>query len=81
MSSTLETTVIAVITVVIFYILLGSILTYTWNRSVSKIFESSQIEIVEALFLLVTMNILFGTFAQGALTMYNSYADSVTSNL
>lgn len=81
MASSLETTVITVITVVIFYILLGSILTFTWNRSLTKIFNSSQIDIVEALFLLVTMNILFGTFAQGALTVYNSYADRVTSNL
>jgi hypothetical protein len=81
MASALETTVITVITVVIFYILLGSVLTFTWNRSVTKIFNSSQIDLVESLFLLVTMNILFGTFAQGALTVYNSYADSVTAKL
>jgi uncharacterized membrane protein len=81
MASGLEATVIAVVTVVIFYVLLGSVLTFTWNRSVTKVFGSSPLDLVEALFLLVTMNILFGTFTQGALTAYNGYASRVTSGL
>jgi uncharacterized membrane protein len=82
MTSSLETTVIAVIAIVIFYVLLGSILTFTWNRSVAKIFNTTtQLDIVEALFLLVTMNILFGTFSQGALTTYHNYSNKITSGM
>lgn len=81
MASGLETTVIAAVTIVIFYVLLGSILTFTWNRSVTKIFGTDQLDLVEALFLLLTMNILFGTFTQATLNTYNTYANKVKNTL
>jgi Na+(H+)/acetate symporter ActP len=70
--SPLETAVVAVVAVVIFYVLLGSILAFTWNRSVTKVFGTNQLDVIQALFLLVTMHILFGTFSHCAYTMYNT---------
>jgi len=82
MSSTLETTVLAVIVVVIFYLILGSVLAFTWNRSVTKVWGiQHELGVIEALFLLVTMNILFGTFTQSALATYQNNANKLTSNL
>ena len=81
MASDLEISIIALITVVIFYLLLGLILTFTWNRSVTKIFNTGEIHILEAVFLLLTMNILFGTFSHGALTVYNGYNNKSTNNM
>lgn len=79
--SALENTVIVVVTIVIFYVLLGLVLSFTWNRSVAKILGTNQLDLVEAIFLLLTMNILFGTFSQSALAMYNNYTYRMTSNL
>jgi hypothetical protein len=77
----MENTVIAVVTVVVFYVLLSCILSFTWNRSVTKIFNSSPLDWVEGLFLLLTMNILFGTFSQGAFAVYSGYANKVTTKI
>jgi uncharacterized membrane protein len=79
--SGLELTVVAVVTIVVFYVLLGLILSFTWNRSVTKIFQSRELDLVEAIFLLITMNILFGTFSQSALVVYNGYANKLTSGM
>jgi hypothetical protein len=80
MASALESTVIVASVIVLFYVLLGSILTFTWNRSVAKIFNTtSQLDLVEALFLLVTMNILFGTFSQGVLSTYHNNGNKNSS--
>jgi hypothetical protein len=77
--SSLETSVVAVIVVVIFYLIMGSILAFTWNRSVSKVWGADHnLGVVEALFLLITMNILFGTFSQSALTVYNANTSKYT---
>ena len=82
MSSTLENTVIAVVVVVIFYLILGSVLAFTWNKSVTKVWGvQHELGVIEALFLLVTMNILFGTFTQSALATYQHNANKFTSNL
>ena len=82
MSPSLETTVIAAIVIVIFYLILGSILAFTWNRSVTKVWGNQhELGVIEALFLLVTMNILFGTFSQSALAVYNNGANQITSNM
>lgn len=80
--SSLETTVVALVVVVIFYLLLGSILAFTWNRSVTKVWGiQHELGVIEALFLLVTMNILFGTFSQTALSTYQNHTNKLTSNL
>lgn len=82
MSYTLETTVIAAIVIVIFYLILGSILAFTWNRSVTKVWGiQHELGVIEALFLLVTMHILFGTFNQSAMIAYHNSANKITSNL
>ena len=81
MTSAFETSVMTVITVAIFYYLLAILLTFTWNRSVSKIFTTPMIDVVEALLLLLTMNILFGTFSQAALHWYSNYANKFTNKL
>jgi hypothetical protein len=81
MSSSLENTVVAIVTVVIFYVILSAILSFTWNRSISKMFRSDNIDLLESFFLVITANILFGTFQQSAVVIYNGYANSVTSNL
>jgi hypothetical protein len=81
MASTLETTVITIITVVIFYLLIALILKYTWNQSVTKMFSVAPVDIWESLFLIVTANILFGTFQQSAVVVYNSYVNEVASKL
>ena len=81
MASALETTVLAVITVVIFYVILSAVLSYTWNHSISKMFRTEQVDLLEAFFLVITANILFGTFQQSAVVVYNGYANKLTSNL
>ena len=82
MSSVLETTVVAAVVVVIFYLILGSILAFTWNKSVTKIWGiQHELGIIEALFLLVTMNILFGTFSQSALSVYHNQTNKFMSNM
>jgi hypothetical protein len=77
MNSSLETSVVAVVAVVIFYLILSGILSFTWNRSVSPVFNLRPVGVMEALFLLLTMNILFGTFSQSALVVYNNYVPRV----
>lgn len=77
MNSNLESSVVAVVTAVVFYLILAGILSFTWNRSVGKIFNSKPLDLVESLFLLVTMNILFGTFSQGALVIYTGYVNKL----
>ena len=82
MSSALETTVVAVVVIVIFYLILGSILAFTWNRSVTKVWGSEHsLGVIEAIFLLLTMNILFGTFTQSALATYHNQTNKFTSNM
>jgi hypothetical protein len=82
MASAFETTVVAVIAIVIFYLILGSILAFTWNKSVTKVWGiQHELGVIEAIFLLITMNILFGTFSQSALVAYQSSTSKLTQNL
>jgi hypothetical protein len=76
-----EVIVTAVVAVIIFYLILGSILAFTWNRSVAKVWGSDHtLGVIEAIFLLITMNILFGTFSHGAMVMYNNGTDKIKDN-
>jgi uncharacterized membrane protein len=81
MNSSLENSIVTVITVVVFYVILSAILSFTWNRSISKVFRTDQVDLLEAFFLVVTANILFGTFQQSAVVIYNSYTSNLRSRI
>jgi len=60
----LETSLIAIITIVITYALFGLILSYTWNNSMKVVMPGTpEIGIWNALMLVLTLHILFGGFS------------------
>ena len=62
---TFQTILLTIIVVVLVYLILAYILTISWNNSVKKIFNNEHdLTMIEGLFLLLTVNILFGTFNQ-----------------
>jgi len=79
MSSALETAVVAVVAVVIFYVLLGAVLTFTWNRSVTKVFNTLPMDLTQSIFLLITMNILFGSVTQSSLSVYHNSSNNANN--
>lgn len=62
MTSIYESIFVLAITLIIVYILLCAILSYTWNQSIVPIFNIKPISILDAFFLLITLHILFRTF-------------------
>jgi hypothetical protein len=79
LSEVLKVSVLSIIYIVIFYLLLSLILKYTWNSSITEMLNSPPINLMEALFLIITTNILFGTFQHGAFLLYTGATGSLMS--
>lgn len=78
MAFNLEASFVLFITFVIVYTLFGLVLSYTWNNSIKVIMPGSpELNIWNALMLVLTIHILFGNIGSMLNTISNSTSNKI----
>lgn len=77
----IEDIAIALVVIIIAYILLSMILAFCWNRSITPMFGHQAITWTNALFLILTLHILLGTFTNTAMALFTNKVSNLETQI